>query len=155
MLKFSHNVLEQIVAADIAQRGSHGPSVHVTKAMAAEISQIAEILPATPLAVEINHAAQRSDVIPLPQISDLVALSAAPAFVAVAAELEVGNDGDVQHQAHASANAASVAPVLPPASSAIDGVHVPTAEAVAALGDSETNPVLKTLQQLQVVNKSI
>ena len=51
--------------------------------------------------------------------------------------------------------ATPVAPVLPPASSAIDSVHVPTAEAVAALGDSETNPVLKTLQQLQVVNKSI
>ena len=127
---------------------------------ASVVPPITESLPAVPEAVISHFVAQSSVAASQPQlsgsgavstISDSVAVPAAPALVDPTAVLGVRKDAEAPSQAQASSIEASDAPVLAVSASVIDGGQEPAAEAAAAPGDHDMNPVLKTLQQLQVV----
>ncbi len=150
--------MQQIIA-DGSLAGGYHANAEVAEADAIVVPPIAESLPVAPEAVISHFAAQGSIAASMPQLSGSGAVSplsgsvsvpAVPALIDPAALLGVRKDAEAPSQAQASSIEASDAPVLAVASSAIDGVHEPAVEAAAAPGDHDVNPVLKTLQQLQV-----
>jgi hypothetical protein len=121
------------------------------------VSPTPESLPVAPAAVDSSTAAQNSAVVPLPQLSgsvtvpllsDSVLVPPSPAFHDLTTALGNGSE-EVQSRVQASATAAADATLPANATTATGGTHV-LAEASAAPVDHDMNPVLKTLQQLQV-----
>jgi hypothetical protein len=94
------------------------------------VSGIADSPPVAPPAAGSNSTAQSSVVAPLSQVSG----SHTPT-----------------PQSDSAFIASVDAPVFAVATSAIAGDHVPAVEMAEAPGDHDVNPVLKTLQQLQVI----
>ena len=148
----------QIIADGRATSGCHTASTDMAEIASSAVSPIPESLPVAPAAVDSSTAAQISAVVPLPQLSgsdivpllsDSVLVAPSPAFHDPTTELGTGSDAEVQSRVQASATAAADATLPANATTATGGAHV-LAEAAAAPADHDMNPVLKTLQQLQV-----
>ena len=124
------------------QEHSDGASTNACRAASAGVDEVGSLSafgiadgpPVAPPAAGSSSAAQTSVVAPLSQLSGSHATS----------------------PRSESAFIASVdAPFFAVATSAIAGDHVPAVEMAAASGDHDVNPVLKTLQQLQVVHSEL
>ena len=149
----------QIIADGRATSGCHTASSDMAEIASSAVSPIPESLPVAPAAVDSSTAAQNSAVVPLPQLSGsvtvpllsdsvLVPVPPSPAFHDLTTALGTGSE-EVQSRVQASATAAADATLPANATTATGGTHV-LAEASAAPADHDMNPVLKTLQQLQV-----
>jgi hypothetical protein len=109
---------------------SRAASAGVDKVGSLSVSRIADSPPVAPPAAGSNNSAQSSVVAPLSHVSG----SHTPS-----------------PQSDSAFIASVDAPVFAVATSAIAGDHAPAVEMAAAPGDQDVNPVLKTLQQLQVI----
>jgi hypothetical protein len=145
----THSVQRQIVGDGFAKIEPHVASTSLTEVIPSS-SQTAESLQVKLPAVESSLVAQTSKTAPLPGLSDAVQVPEISSAIAPAANLGQAKDGEVQSQAQASAVAAAAAPVLAVAPIVAGVEDATAAEAAVELPDGDTNPVLKTLQQLQV-----
>jgi hypothetical protein len=146
----TNSVLRQNIEDGSVKREPLAASADVAEVVASSTSQLVETLQVALPAVEIGLAAQSSDIGLFPRSSDAVVSPEVTAVIAPAAELCQAKNDDLQYQAQASAIATAAAPVIALDASSVSGADVLAAEAAVELQDGETNPVLKTLQQLQV-----
>ena len=144
--------LLQIADHSVAKSEPRVVCAGVAEVVASAASQIAESLQVSLAAVESSLVAHSSDSAPLSHLSDAVMEPEVTAVIVPTAELGYSDGGELHSQAQAVVEDAA-APALAIAPTAASGVEVPSAEVRVEPQDGDTNPVLKTLQQLQVAGK--
>jgi hypothetical protein len=145
--------LLQIADDSVAKSEPRVVSAGVAEVVASAASQIAESFQVSLAAVESSLVAHSSDAALLSHLSDAVMEPEVAAVIVPTAESGNSDGGELHSQAQAVVEDAAAPALAIAPTAASSGVEVPSAEVSVEPQDVDTNPVLKTLQQLQVACK--